>query len=80
MPKRFMDYFRENFYVTTSGNFSWPALQCSILESGIDRVMFSVDWPYASNTEARDFIDKVDLSAEDRRKILSTNAMKLLRL
>jgi predicted TIM-barrel fold metal-dependent hydrolase len=80
MKKRFIDYFRENFYVTTSGNFSWPALQCSILEIGIDRVMFSVDWPYASHTEARDFIDKVDIPAEDRRKILSTNATRLLRL
>lgn len=80
MPKRFKDYFRDNFHLTLSGNFSWPALQCSILEMGVDRIMFSVDWPYASNREARDFIDAAPLSREDRDKILGHNAVRLLRL
>ena len=44
--KTFRDYFCENFYITTSGFFSNAALQCSITEIGIDRVMFSVDYPY----------------------------------
>jgi predicted TIM-barrel fold metal-dependent hydrolase len=80
MPRRFRDYFRDHFYLTTSGNFSYPALLCSIMEMGIDRIMFSVDWPYASNVEARDFIDGVPLSADDKMKILGENASRLLRL
>src|SRR3984957_15009953 len=38
--------FREHFYVTTSGFFSDPALQCCVAELGIDHIMFSVDYPY----------------------------------
>jgi predicted TIM-barrel fold metal-dependent hydrolase len=80
MPRRFQDYFRDHFYLTTSGNFSYPALLCSIMEMGVDRIMFSVDWPYASNTEARDFIDGVPLAPGDKVKILGENATRLLRL
>jgi predicted TIM-barrel fold metal-dependent hydrolase len=47
---------------------------------GVDRIMFSVDWPYASNREARDFIDAAPLSREERDKILGHNAVRLLRL
>ena len=80
MPKRFIDYFRQHFYLTTSGNFSYPALLCSIMELGVDRIMFSVDWPYASNVEARNFIDGVPLAPEDKDKILGRNAATLLDL
>jgi 2,3-dihydroxybenzoate decarboxylase len=80
MKRRFADYFRDHFWLTTSGNFSWPALQCSMAEMGVDRVMFSVDWPYASNRKARDFIDAAPLSQTDREKILGANAARLLHL
>ena len=36
--KRLSDYFRENFYVTTSGNFHTPALYNTMLEIGADRI------------------------------------------
>ena len=38
-------YFRNNVHVTTSGNFSDPALRCTISEMGIDRLMFAIDYP-----------------------------------
>ena len=44
--RKIADYIRENFYVTTSGNFSTPSLMQTIAELGADHVMFSVDWPY----------------------------------
>ncbi|MBW8791768.1 MAG: amidohydrolase, partial [Rhizobium leguminosarum] len=40
------DYFRENFYVTTSGNFRTQTLIDSMLEIGADRILFSTDWPF----------------------------------
>ena len=43
---RSSDYFRENFYVTTSGNFRTQALIDAMLEIGSDRIMFSTDWPF----------------------------------
>jgi hypothetical protein len=32
------------FYITTSGNFSNPALLCCVMEMGIDRILFAVDF------------------------------------
>ena len=45
----FRDRFSQHFYITTSGNFSTPALLCSMLELGVDRILFSVDWPFVQN-------------------------------
>lgn len=78
--KNFREVFCSHFYVTTSGFFSDPALRCCVDEMGIDRVLFSVDWPYASNTVASDWIQKVAFSDEDRKKIMHGNAERLLGL
>jgi predicted TIM-barrel fold metal-dependent hydrolase len=79
-PSAFRDCFREHFHVTTSGNFSTPALQCCIAEMGVERVLFSVDWPYASNAEGTRWMHDAPLSAGDRSRILGGNAARLLRL
>jgi 2,3-dihydroxybenzoate decarboxylase len=78
--RSFRQEFCRHFYVTTSGNFSTPALLCSIMEMGIDRVLFSVDWPYVQNEKGVAWMAKVPLSEEDKEKILSGNAKRLLRL
>jgi predicted TIM-barrel fold metal-dependent hydrolase len=80
MPKSFTDYFREHFYVTTSGAFSNSALACTIAELGVERVIFSVDWPYQPNAAARTFMDKAPVSESDRELMFGGNARKLLRL
>ncbi len=74
------NYLRENFYITTSGNFRTQALTNVILEVGADRVMYSVDYPYEDVMEAQSWIDQAAISDADRRKISSDNARKLLRL
>jgi 2,3-dihydroxybenzoate decarboxylase len=76
----FRDIFCGHFYITTSGNFSNPALLCCVMEMGIDRVLFAVDWPFVANTPAVKWIDTVPLCDEDKVKILSGNASKLFRL
>jgi 2,3-dihydroxybenzoate decarboxylase len=78
--KNFREVFSSHFYVTTSGFFSDPALQCCITEIGIDRIMFSIDWPYASNTAGVNWMKKSWLGEADRAKILSGNAKRLLRI
>ena len=72
------DAFRKHFYVTTSGNFSQSALACSITELGIDRIVFAVDWPFNSNTEAVEFVRSAPITPEQRVKIFSGNAARLL--
>ncbi len=76
----FREVFCNNFWITTSGNFSTPALQCCIMEMGIDRVLFSVDWPFVMNVPAVRWIESVPLCDEDKTKILSGNAKRLLRM
>lgn len=79
-PIEFKRTFCEHFHVTTSGNFSTPALLCTILEMGADRVMFSVDWPFVENDPGTSWMESLPISEDDRAKILSGNARRLLKL
>jgi len=76
----FRDIFCEHFWITTSGNFSTPALLCSIMEMGTDRILFSIDYPFVENKPGTEWMDGLSLSAEDKAKILSGNAKRLLKL
>ncbi|MCH9011189.1 MAG: amidohydrolase [Chloroflexi bacterium] len=76
----FRDAFTSHFWITTSGNFSNPALLCCVMEMGVDRILFSVDYPFVDNKSGTDWIPTIPLSAEDKTKILSGNAERLLRL
>jgi predicted TIM-barrel fold metal-dependent hydrolase len=76
----FRDVFCSHFYITTSGNFSNPALLCCVMELGVDRILFAVDWPFVANKPAVEWINTVPLCDEDKVKILSGNAKRLFRL
>jgi predicted TIM-barrel fold metal-dependent hydrolase len=77
----FRGIFCKNFYVTTSGFFSNPALLCTMMEMGIDHILFAVDWPFVlDNKPAVDWIAGAPISADDKAKILSGNAKRLLRM
>jgi uncharacterized protein len=74
------DYFKQNVHYTFGG-FNFPATFLDLLlEVGVDRIMFSVDYPYGSMEEARSFLEHLPVSAEDREKIAHGNAEKLLGL
>ena len=76
----FRDYLHKHFYVTTSGFFSDNALACTVAELGIDRVLFSVDYPFESNLTATTWFDSVPMTEIDRAKVYSGNARQLLKL
>jgi 2,3-dihydroxybenzoate decarboxylase len=79
-PVSFREQFSQHFYITTSGNFSTPALLCSMMELGVDRILFSVDWPFVPNVPGTKWMNDLQLSAEDKAKILSGNAKRLLKM
>jgi 2,3-dihydroxybenzoate decarboxylase len=71
------DYLRDNFHVTTSGNFCPPAFACTLEVMGADRVMFSVDYPMDDNQAGADFIASYPMDDATRRKVSSENAIRL---
>jgi 2,3-dihydroxybenzoate decarboxylase len=77
---QFRETFSRNFSVTTSGFFSNPALLCTMQELGIDRILFSIDWPFVKNTTATEWLKTVPLCAEDKAKLMSGNAKRLLKI
>lgn len=73
-------YFKENFYVTTSGMFWEPVLRFVNSVLGSDRILFATDYPYESTTEASQFIESVQLDNGDKERICHLNAERILRL
>jgi predicted TIM-barrel fold metal-dependent hydrolase len=78
LKRRVGEYFRENFYITTSGYFTDPPLLCALMVLGADRILFSVDYPFSSNEQGRAFLDRAPVSEADREKIAHGNAERLL--
>jgi predicted TIM-barrel fold metal-dependent hydrolase len=75
-------YFQSNIHLTTSGYFTLPPLRCALDVIGIDRLMFSVDYPFSPNTRGRAYLDelKSSLSPDDLAKLTHRNAEHLLKL
>jgi len=70
----------DQVWLTTSGIFSEPPFLAALLTFGIDRIVFSVDYPYAPNTKGRDFLDGISLAPADMAKFTHKNADALLKL
>ena len=74
------EYIRRNIAVTTAGAFSPEPLRCAIDAMGLDRVLFSVDYPLEDSDEAARFIETAPLSGAEREAVCFRNAERLLRL
>lgn len=71
---------KDQVYITTSGLFTEPPLRIAIDTFGIDRVLFSVDYPFSTNETGANFLKSLTLSDEDMAKLTHANADKLLKL
>jgi predicted TIM-barrel fold metal-dependent hydrolase len=71
---------KEQVYITTSGIFTVPPLMVAIATFGIDRVLFSIDYPFSTSQDGRRFLDELPLSSEELHKIAHANAEKLFGL
>jgi uncharacterized protein len=73
-------YLRHNVHYTIAG-FNFPATFLDLLlEIGVDRIMFSADYPYNTMEAARAFLEQIPVSAGDRERIAHGNAEKLFKL
>jgi predicted TIM-barrel fold metal-dependent hydrolase len=71
---------RDQVWLTTSGVFDAPPYICALQTFGLDRIMFSVDYPFATNAEGRAFLDRVAPAPADMAKLTHGNADALLKL
>jgi uncharacterized protein len=70
----------DQVWITTSGIFTAPPFVAALQTFGIDRIMFSVDYPFAPNEKGREFLDRISLSPADMAKLTHGNADALLKL
>ena len=70
----------DQLYITTAGFYSVPVFNMLLQTFGIDKLLFSVDYPYSTNAAATAFLEKLSLSPDDREKFAHGNAEKLLKL
>jgi 2,3-dihydroxybenzoate decarboxylase len=73
-------YIQDNFWVTMSGQFSAVPLQAAIAALGVERVLFSIDYPYEVSAVAGKFMDSTPLTEDARARIAYGNAATLLRI
>ncbi len=80
LQKPFIDYVRQNLYVTASGMFSQNYLQRSVEIIGIDRILFLSDYPYQyrPGREARNFLEATALGKEEKEKFAFGNWEQLV--
>ncbi len=76
-----LHYLKHNVHYTFSGMNYQPTFLNLLLElGGVDRIMFSADYPYQSMPQARAFLDHIPVSPEDRERIAHGNAERLFGL
>jgi hypothetical protein len=80
LPKPVSDYLRQHFWATTSGYFYDGPFRLTQDTFGDDRLIFSVDYPFADNQRATDWFSHLTLTPETREKIAHQTADELLRL
>jgi predicted TIM-barrel fold metal-dependent hydrolase len=66
--------------ITTSGLFTLPPFELALAVFGIDRILFSIDYPYSSNRQGMEFLQALRLAPADLDKLAHGNADRLLRL
>ena len=74
------EYMMDNMYYTTSGHFHTASMRHVIAEFGIDRVLFSTDYPFEEVSDACVWFDNCDINENDRMRIGRTNAISLFKL
>jgi uncharacterized protein len=70
----------DQVWLTTSGIFDQPPFLAALQTFGIDRIMFSIDYPFAPNAAGRRFLNNVALAPADKVKLAHGTADAVLKL
>jgi uncharacterized protein len=95
LKRTIKEYLRENFYggilageyvnqepgvIDKSWSLAYQAYLGMANTVGIDRVVFTTDYPYGNMKAARQFFDQMPINLNDKEKIAHLNAERLLAL
>lgn len=80
LDREFSDYVRQNTYVTPSGMWNQAQLRFCIDVLGVDRIMYSVDYPFIDNERASTFLEEAAITEAQKDLIAHGTAERLLRL
>ena|SRR5665213_865673 len=80
LDKPFIEYIRQNLYVTSSGMFSNSYLQRAVEIIGSVRILFSSDYPYQyrPGRDGRKFLEQVSLNQDEKEKFAHGNWERLI--
>lgn len=73
-------YLRNNMYVTPSGIFTPECLEFCVKVLGAERILFSIDYPFAASAGKEKILEHPMLTAEMAKLIAYGNAERLLRI
>ncbi len=78
--KPLWEYMSENFWYTTSGQYRLPALLNTMMEFGFEKILFATDFPFEQTSLGASWMDTVNISENDRKRIGRQNAIDLFNL
>jgi predicted TIM-barrel fold metal-dependent hydrolase len=71
------EYFHHHFWLTTSGYFTASSLQQAVETIGIDKMLFSVEYPFSSTQRGMRFLHALRLEPKSRELLAHGNADQL---
>jgi predicted TIM-barrel fold metal-dependent hydrolase len=95
LKRTIKEYFRENFYggilageyvnqepgaMDKSWSLSYQAYLSMANTIGLDRILFTTDYPYGDMKAARQYFDQMPINVNEKEKIAHLNAERLLGL
>ncbi|KAG0645399.1 Decarboxylase orsB [Hyphodiscus hymeniophilus] len=80
--RTFRQVYDDNIWITTSGNWSLDPMYCILRNTKIEKIMYSVDYPFASNEAGLEWVEELEKSglvtAEELDRICYKNAEALM--
>lgn len=73
-------YFKNNIWITTSGQGWEPSIKFCMDVLGPERVIYAMDYPYQQSADEVAAYDAFDLPSDQKRMLMQTNAERVFRL
>ena len=80
LKKKVSDYYKDNIWYTPSGIMSEMQLDYFVKLVGAEHIIWSEDYPYLPDVQLRFFLEKADLTPDQKYAIARGNAEKIFKL